>query len=225
MTEQQIPKLVGALVEHQVAFASLGTEDAQWAIQNTVEAINLCVTAIQNRETGEATKPQSQPSILKLIGTVTIPGVTEKFVAKDKFVRDIGHKAKVKISYIGENFTNWFKDKVEDDDSLGGDLVPLVLTRNDLDNEIIAALGGEDAAEVGLADIWRLMERQANGEQGVLLTNGYANIFYVRDIEGTLRAVRVYWGGSGWRVDATPVGYPFRWDAGSQVFSRNFCAL
>ena len=38
------------------------------------------------------------------------------------------------------------------------------------------------------------MERQPNGEQGVLLTNRWANIFYVCDANGDLRAVDVYWG-------------------------------
>jgi len=49
MTEQQIPKLVAGLVEHQKSFGGLSTEDAQWVIRNTHEAINLFVAAVGNR--------------------------------------------------------------------------------------------------------------------------------------------------------------------------------
>lgn len=49
MTEQQIPKLVGQIVEHQHCFSVLSIEDAQWAIQNTESAISLFVQAIKNR--------------------------------------------------------------------------------------------------------------------------------------------------------------------------------
>ena len=62
------------------------------------------------------------------------------------------------------------------------------------------------------------MERQSNGD---LLTNGYANIFYVRDVNGELRAVFVGWGGVGWSVRAYSVGDPDAWRGGDRVFSRN----
>ncbi len=48
-TEQQIPQLAGELVKHQRHFNSLSVEDAQWAIQNTVTAIDLFVSAVKNR--------------------------------------------------------------------------------------------------------------------------------------------------------------------------------
>jgi hypothetical protein len=66
-----------------------------------------------------------------------------------------------------------------------------------------------------------MMERQANDEEGELLNNDYANIFYVRDITNTLRAVIVYWYGDGWDVKANSVEGPVEWDAGDSVFSRN----
>ena len=46
-TEQQIPKLTGALVEHQLAFASLTNEEAQWAILNIKVAIAAMVEAVK----------------------------------------------------------------------------------------------------------------------------------------------------------------------------------
>ena len=49
MTEQQMPKLLGVLAEHQEGFEDLSVFDAQWAIQNTREAISLFVAAVANR--------------------------------------------------------------------------------------------------------------------------------------------------------------------------------
>ena len=60
-------------------------------------------------------------------------------------------------------------------------------------------------------------------KEGMLL-NGYANIFYIRDQKGILRAVVAYWdaGDGGWRVGAHSVGYASGWDAGGGVVSRKW---
>lgn len=57
-----------------------------------------------------------------------------------------------------------------------------------------------------------LIEKQSKGEEGVLLTNGYANLFYTSS-----RVVVVRWGGGRWSVG----GWyrEDRWDAGYRVFS------
>ena len=49
------------------------------------------------------------------------------------------------------------------------------------------------------------------------------NIFYVRDKANTLRAVHVYWSSvdGGWHVSAPVVAYPYGWNGGYRVFSRN----
>lgn len=65
------------------------------------------------------------------------------------------------------------------------------------------------------------MAEQGNGEDGILLTNGYVNIFYIRDIKGVFWAVDCRWGGDGGGVNADSVESPSEWDGGDQVFSRN----
>mgnify|MGYP001566854747 CR=1 FL=1 len=220
MTEQQIPKLAGALVEHQAAFGPLPTDDAQWVIQNTVAAINLFVTAVQNRG---AEVTELKLSILELVSTIVVPPTISKFVAKEKFVRDTGRKAKVKISYLGDNFTDWFlKGDGKIEDRIAEQVLRYhTLKQASIDGPIIAELGGEEKSETILTEMFSLMEKQANGEAGVLLTNGYANIFYIKDQNGALRAVGVSWGGDGWLVDASSVEGPGWWSGGGRVFSRN----
>lgn len=127
-------------------------------------------------------------------------------------------EASVKIAYRGENFTSWFQAKTEDGPRAA--LVALALARTAYDTEIITDLGGETSAEVALSEVWSLMERQPKGGEGVLITNGYANIFYVRDVNGALRAVGVRWYSAGWDVDAYALG-DGQWDDGARVFSRN----
>lgn len=159
--------------------------------------------------------------LLTPLGLSVSPATTEKFVAKENFVVDISETAKVRISSIGSNFSSWFLDKIEEskpETTLRGSK----LLKLSIDKPIIVELGGEDVVETTLQDIWNKVAAQAKGEKGDLLTNGWANIFYVRDITGTLRAVRVNWFDVGWSFEAHSVKSPVEWIAGCQVFSRNF---
>jgi len=161
--------------------------------------------------------------LLEFIGKVTIPATTGKFVTKKKFVLGAGPKAKVKISFLGDNFTKWFlsgKGKIEDQ-TIEQTLVYHNLKKSSVDGPIIAELGGETKAETTLSDIFYLMEKQGNDENGILLNNGFTNIFYVKDQSIVLRAVNVSWRGGGWSVLAYSVENPRMWNACRRVFSRN----
>lgn len=161
------------------------------------------------------------PPFLETIGTIVIAATAEPFIASEKFVVDTGHKVEVRIAWLDGNFQNWFLGKTE----APAPEVTLKygkLTRSALDDEICKEIGTE-SVETTLAAIYALMERQKNGKSGVLLTDGRANIFYVRDANGVLRAVLVVWlvGGGGWRVGARSVARQDGWSVGYRVFSRN----
>jgi hypothetical protein len=164
--------------------------------------------------------PKPKLSLLEPISTITVSATSVKFVAKDKFkLRKDGGIC----SYLGDNFCKWFlsgNGKTEDPIS-EQTLRYAKLRKSSVDVQIIKELGGEEKSEATLTEVFFLMEKQANGEKGVLLTNGYANIFYVKDSSGVLRAVRVLWDDDGWHVTAFEVSRPDSWDAGRQVFSRN----
>lgn len=163
------------------------------------------------------------PFLPELVSTVIIDATSSKFVAKDRFVANTSHDAPVRISAVWDNFTKWFLSgdgKIED--PLDEQTIRYhKLRRSSVDGPIIAELGGEEKAEITLTEMFFLMKKQRKGEDGVLLNNYHANIFYIRDQKGVLRAVDVRWGSGGWLVDASPVGYPDRWDIGRRVFSRN----
>jgi len=159
-------------------------------------------------------------TILEFVGTVAVTLTAGKFIAKDNFVVNVNKNARVKISYLGDNFRENFLGKIE---NLVGDISLAYhnLKESSRDIPIISELGGEELVETVLGVVFSLMCQQPNGEDGVLLNNGYANIFYVRDKSRVLWTVRVRWIGGGWFVDAGSVGYPYGWGGGGRVFSCN----
>lgn len=176
-----------------------------------------------NGQVTQVAEPKPTPSILELVSTIVVNATTGKLVAKEKFVRDTGRKAKVKISYLGDNFTSWFLNgdgKTEDPIS-EQTLRYHKLRQSSVDGPIIAELGGAEKSETTLSEMFSLMEKQGKGEDGVLLNNGYANIFYIKDGAGVLRTVGVGWDDGGWDVYAYSVVDPGRWGGGCRVFSRN----
>ena len=179
--------------------------------------------ASKSWEVTQAVEPKTAPSILEFISTVVVCTTSSPFVAKDEFVVNTKRNAKVLISYLGDNFKAWFLNgdgKTEDPISEHV-LRYAKLRKASVDGPIITELGGEAKAETTLSEMFSLMVGQKNGEDGVLLNNGYANIFYIKDQNGVLRTVYVYWNDDGWDVDAYSVEDSSRWDAGYQVFSRN----
>lgn len=158
-------------------------------------------------------------SVLDFVATVVLPA-QPRFVARDHFKVDTSAKAKVKIAFIWSGFQP-FLEKTEE--PVGETTLAVrKLTKDLLDKEIRKELGGEKE-ETTLSQFWAMLEKQGHGQAGELLTNGYANIFYIRDAENTLWAVRAYWDADrgGWDVHARSVTRPPWWHAEDRVVSRN----
>ncbi len=166
--------------------------------------------------------------LLEPIAKVSLPAV-EGFSTKDMLT--VGTHAGVKIGWNGDNFKKYFVSlnrtgKLEID-VLAQKLRVHKLRKNSLDGPIITQLGGESVVETNLGTMFELMKKQGTGQAGDLLVNGYANIFYIRDDNGTLWAVSCRWFADlgGWYVEASSLTDPREWDAGIQVFSRWFWVL
>ncbi|MFH1772844.1 MAG: hypothetical protein ABH818_00585 [Patescibacteria group bacterium] len=173
--------------------------------------------------------------LLGFIGVVVVPATTKKFIAREKFAINISNKDLVRISNLGDNFKEWFLYKIEEPIS-EVTLCYQELLKDSVDGPIIAELGGVKKAETTLAEMFFLIDKQREGKNRVLLTTGHANIFYVRDDELVLRAVRIYCGDNSWDIDAGTIDDPDRWGDGwganmdsiencggeDRVFSRNF---
>ncbi len=176
-----------------------------------------------NGQVAQVAQPKPTSSILELVSTIAVSANTGKLVAKESFVINTKRNAPVRISYLSDNFTAWFlhgDGKIEDPIS-DQTLRYATLREASMDGPVIEELGGEAKAETTLSEMFSLMVSQKHGEDGVLLNNGYANIFYIKDSAGVLRSVRAHWYVGGWDVHAFSVSFPSRWDAGGRVFSRN----
>jgi hypothetical protein len=71
-----------------------------------------------------------------------------------------------------------------------------------------------------------MMEKQPDGpksDAGPLLTNGYANLFEMDDVNGAARLVSASWYDvrGGWYVFARDASLSDQWDGGRQVFPRD----
>lgn len=161
--------------------------------------------------------------LLEFVSMIGVNATTDKFLANDKFVINTEDNAPVKISGFGDNFTRLFLlgDGKKEDSVSEQTIDCYKLLKRSEDGPIITELGGETKVESSLSDMWFLMEKQKNGEDGALLNNGLANIFYIRDVHGVLRAINVLWLHGGWFVGALDVDRRgVTWESGVQVFSR-----
>ena len=192
------------------------TADRIQAIWNMIGGEEMVTALIQGRAKLEVKLFQ----ILNWLGTTTTSATTEKFVAKEKFRMD-SKEVKFQGFYgsFEENFLSG-NSKIEEPLS-EQELRYGNLTKNSVDGPIIDELGGKVKAETTLTELHDLLKKQGNGEEGDLLTNRYANIFYIRGTFGVLRAVLVSWYNDGWYVNAYSVESSVDWLAGFRVFSRN----
>jgi len=178
------------------------------------------IAEIERDEFRELIKLPFSP-LLESLDTITIPETTERFIAHERFIKDISENARVKIAYIDPYFKDRFFEKIEKP-------IPEMilrysrLVRPARDNYIIKKLGY--TTETFLSQMYVLMERQKNGEIGILLNNGLPNIFYISDFNGYLCVVFIRWvrEKNGWFVDAIYIHHPKLWEKDLRIFSHEF---
>ena len=183
------------------------------------------IRALQDISEG---KFKASPAIQKAIASflkikqtgIVIPGLSEKFVPKEKF----GENSEVKY-YIGDSFKTHLLDETQPFDSLSGVVVDKsVLEKQTTDKEIMSAIGVSEtegllSKEEILYHVSYLTEKQANGEKGLLLTDGSSTIIgYFLCSDGVVRVAGVYWDVVRWHCIVRDLD---RWRAGREVLSRN----
>lgn len=112
------------------------------------------------------------------------------------------------ISYLGDNFKEWFGDlKFQKGEAI---TTLKKLPRSMNDKEILDEIKPE---EISLGDLYESLKSM---DKSVWF------LCYIKDVNGVLRAVRDRWNGDGWGVDASSVGLVNRWVVGYQILSRKF---
>jgi hypothetical protein len=158
-------------------------------------------------------QPTTKATLLEPVATATIPATQDVFVIRDRFEKPAG----IRFATVWNEFKKRFYGKTENPRP------ETVLRKYKLltiapDAPIIAELGGESKVEGSISAAYSLMVLQGRGEEGILQINGYANIFYVRDLKSNLCAVRIGWDGEGWVVDAISVDDPLAWNGKHEIF-------
>src|SRR6202034_3022358 len=157
---------------------------------------------------------QNDPNtpLLEPLDTAVVSATSAPMVIRDFFVKNSG----VKFAAIWSEFKTRFFDKTENP-------IPETTYRKyrllhiSPDGPIIAKLGGENKVEGTVTAALALVQRQKGGVAGILQTNGYANIFYSRDKNGVLCAIRVGWADDGWVIDAISVQDPLAWNGKHEI--------
>jgi hypothetical protein len=191
--------------------------DNRTARANFVAFMKAGCPKLSTTELASNPAPAPKPSLLEPVTTVEVEGIDE-FVASGKFRKGETIDG-VKIWSLGGNFKTNFVGKTEKD------IAPATLRiqklkKASIDTPIRNDIGA-DNEETALGQFWELLKKQGQGQAGALLVNGWANIFYIRDQNGTLWAVSARWlSGCGWLVEASSVTFPVEWSAGRQVVSR-----
>ncbi len=155
---------------------------------------------------------------LKRIATVTVAAFsaeTSKFFVS-------GKNGITKI-WMSEEFQNRVKKFLPKQISCtDGQLASFDLSENMYDSQILPELGNPPHRKMSevVAQAASLVSKQPNGENGSLLTNGYANIFYgLSDDDGRVLVLGVRWYDGKWRWYCRGLGEIGVWLAGVRVFS------
>ncbi len=180
---------------------------------------NSCPTYIITRACKKAFAEFTEnQQILEVLGTVNVP-TTEDFVVRS-YIRDMETRSN-RIIDIEDKFKEWFFDQTAGINQ-ESKIQYHRLWKQSNDISIIAELGGGEKVETTTAEMLVLLNRQLGGTKGALSTEGYWNIFFIRDRCCVLRAVFCRWLGDNWKLSAALLGVRGkRFFDYSQVFSRN----
>ncbi len=217
-TEQQQYKLAGLVVEHQSSIREFSNEDAQWAIQNTVEAIRLWGEAIKNRFKAVVA------SLIALATNITVQAVGE---CKTKDLFRGKH-----IVYRDGDLDNWLRKSVPamiegraSSYQLGAEMNFIEMSVEHLGIEKNLDLVAGTLVECGkcfspkqVDDMLVACDRGENPFH--LRTDGWANLVPIFD-GASVFFLDVYLRSLGWRVFVLRLEFSNRWRAGGVVLFRN----
>lgn len=224
MTEQQMPKFMGVLVEHQRAFFSdFGDEDAQWVIQNTKAAIAVFAQAVKSRGVKAIGEIKN---VLANLKKITINPTLEKRTA-DCFTNTERY-------YHRDSNLNTLLPEIQPAQEAVEVAVNKLLENSRFVGMVQSLLGTTDTGTTVLSreiiarkyifflpQIEQLIDRQESGENVGLRVDGWGNFFLVLNKKGGVSVVCVCRRGGRWSVGVYDLGNVYVWGAGRHFFSCN----
>jgi hypothetical protein len=220
LSNEQFRELTSQVV-HGIP-TDLSVEDYDYLTTHGKERDAAIAETLRSLRT-QNSQSQPAPKLLQSVTTISLPAISSFDVgAHIVATPDKERKsAEVLIGWIGDNAKRLAKGFVEPEVA-EATLRVHRLTKASVDGPIIAELGGEEVVLTTWGQMYEMIRQQGRGQQGFLLTNGYANVFYVRQANGEVWAVSCCWYASFgyWSVYANPITDPSTWSAGRQFLSR-----
>lgn len=184
---------------------------------NPIEVATV-VQAIINR--GSCYSVLAETRLLKPVAKAIVPARTKPWSAVAFYQTGTG-------LYVYDTFADRFDlgARKTVDSALERPYVASLLKANAYDTDIRKELPETHLST--LEDIASLIGAQRSGQSGLLLNNGYANIFYVEGKNGEVFAVLVRWysGNRRWLVRDLKLDECGCWDADDQVLCPGNTAL
>ncbi len=166
------------------------------------------------------------------VGAITV-SPAKKLNFKEFVKENREKKRPIKFMPADGKFQHWFLSKTEEfvnDEAALRFYTPI---RHLDDISVITQLGGEAKVETSLLEIFACLEKQPDGEEGVLLVNRFdkqgwlanpsrlmRNVFYVRDYAGFLRTVNIGYYKDGWHFTAQGFADTLGFGEGDRIFIR-----
>ena len=185
------------------------------------DAVATLLQFIKDGDVANVSASVAASKLLRRIETFLAGSVVPR---KRHTVRDLFsmQSEAVKFAWIDPDFLAEFGD-MEIVERSGYEMACDELLKNSVDGPIRAELPANHL--VDLMALWNLLLGQPRAtEDGRLLVNGFANIFYMPNKGGVARAVSARRSGDGWRVNSYSVERRYEWAQGYRVFSRNSIA-
>jgi hypothetical protein len=166
---------------------------------------------------------------LTRVTTVLVPAANRLFVANKRFVVDTSDDAVVKVASLGDEEGGEASEEgffsMTELPFLGSVISVKKLWGDSTVESVLQEIGGKEKAVTTLTEIWALLKKQGRGQkEGVLLTDGEPNSFFVYDRDRRLWLLRSYYRDEGWEFGANIVRCGGGIEAG-QVLSRDYLFL
>jgi hypothetical protein len=167
-------------------------------------------------------------AVLDFVGSVLVHAVSTTFKAVEHFVEKTDSRSRVTFdkSNLDRNFWVQFlrgEGKIEPVEART-ELYCYLIKDHLRACDILTAIGDVAKAETTLADLYELLLKQPNGEKGILHAGPHElNLFFIRNLTGELKAVRVHWWNEHWEISigGTTVTDGTGFGAGHKVFLRH----
>lgn len=142
------------------------------------------------------------------------------FIVNKRISTKVNKKSLIKISFIDYGFNRRFVRIIEQP-SAGSIIYGCDISEKGVDSPLYIAMNSQGKSPIMLAEIYQLLLAQPNGEDGIMLNNGFGNVFFVGCQPGDKMAIVLFWNVAGWVIRSFNESATEIREAHGRVFSHH----